>query len=112
MKLSNEQFIFSDNVWKLLKHVYDKGYSCSLGEAYRTPEQAAVYASQGKGIKDSLHCKRLAIDLNLFSPEGVFLTTVADHKFLGDYWKTLHHLNGWGGDWTTGDANHYQMKEG
>jgi hypothetical protein len=42
-----------------------EGHQLALGECYRTPEQAALYAPQGKGIKPSPHLDRLAIDIVL-----------------------------------------------
>jgi len=102
---------FSINVAKLIEHIYAHKYTCTFGEAFRTPEQAAIYAKEGKGIADSQHCKRLAIDLNLFDPSGKYLTDVAGHKQFGEYWKTLDPKHRWGGDWTTGDANHYELKD-
>ena len=108
MILSKQQQIFTYNFASLILFIFDKGYTCTQGETYRTPEQAAIYAKTGKGIKNSLHCKRLAADLNLFSPEGVYLTETAQYKWVGDYWKTLNPSNRWGGDFKL-DGNHFSM---
>lgn len=106
--LSNQQQAHSRNVAKLIEYIYAQGYSCSLGEAWRSPEQAALYAKEGKGIVDSLHCDRLAIDLNLFSPSGVFLSNVADYSSFGAYWETLDPHNRWGGRFKRVDADHFE----
>jgi len=113
MKLSERQQIFARNVAKLIDFIFSTGYTCTLGEAYRTAQQAALYAAQGKGIVDSLHCYRLAIDLQLFSLDGIYITDSESYKFLGDYWKTLHPDNGWGGDFSPPrvDGNHFQMSK-
>ena len=111
MTLSEKQFIFSKNVASLINYLYSQGFTCSLGEAWRSQEQADLYAKEGKGIKDSLHCKRLAIDLNLFKGEQ-YLGDAADYKILGDYWITLHPFNRWGGSFhPLVDLDHYEMQD-
>jgi hypothetical protein len=62
-RLYQEAFLL--NVCKLVNYIFDNGYTCTGGELFRTKEQAEIYASQDKGIVNSLHCRRLAIDLNL-----------------------------------------------
>src|ERR1017187_4152680 len=97
MKLWEKQSIFSQNVAKLIQYAASIRFDVTLGESWRSAEQAAIYAKEGKGIIDSLHCKRLAIDLNLFDENGIYLTNEAPYKMLGDYWVALHPLNRWGG---------------
>jgi hypothetical protein len=111
VKLLEKQFIFAQNVSELLNYVHLQGFNVTLAEAYRTPEQAALNAKSGKGIANSLHCKRLAIDLNLFDGLGNWLQDSDDHKPFGEYWETLHPANKWGGRFTKPDGNHYQMDE-
>jgi hypothetical protein len=108
MSLNKARFIFSQNVARLINHIYECSYTCSLGEALRTREQAELYAHEGKGILDSLHCYKLAIDLNLFK-DGKYLTDFESYKKFGDYWITLHELNRWGGLFTRVDSNHFEM---
>jgi hypothetical protein len=107
MKLTSLQFIFSLNVSKLVAYMYMQGYTCSLGEAERTKEMAELYAKKGVGIIDSLHRKRLAIDLNLFKG-GDYLPTTTAHMEFGAFWENLHPQNVWGGRWH--DGNHYEME--
>jgi len=107
MTLGHRQQNFAGNVAKLLYYIYNKGYTVTLGEALRTQEMAEIYAKRGTGIKNSQHCKKLAIDLNLFK-DGVFLTSSEAHRPFGDYWETLNPDNRWGGMWN--DGNHYEMK--
>lgn len=108
LTLGQKQRIFTLNVAKLIQFAHLHGYGLTFGEAYRTPQQAAWNAQAGKGIANSLHPKRLAIDLNLFIG-GVYQTDSAAHRPLGDYWKSLHELNAWGGDFSRPDGNHYSM---
>lgn len=109
MTLHERQSTFALNAAKLIEYIYKQGYTCSLGEAFRTAEQAAIYAKEGKGIKDSLHCQRLAIDINIFSPAGEYLDQTSDYKVFGDYWESLNPLNRWGGVFSRADGNHFQM---
>lgn len=109
--LQESQQKFAQDVVLLLTHMLHQGYKFTFGETMRTKEQAELYAQQGKGIKNSLHCKRLAIDINLFNPQGEFLLNSEDHTMFGDYWESLSPLNRWGGKFTRPDGNHYERNE-
>jgi len=112
MKLWEKQAIFAKNVAKLILYIFDENYYCTFGEATRSKEQAELNAKKGIGILDSQHRKRLAVDFNLFSPEGIYLTDSKDYLKFGKYWKSLSLQNRWGGDFAKGDGNHFEMKEG
>lgn len=100
---------------RLLDHAHGLGYTVRGGELWRTPEQAARNAATGKGIANSLHVEKLAIDLNLFR-NGKFLTRSEDHKPLGEFWESLHVLCCWGGRFRDRngnpkpDGNHYSIR--
>jgi hypothetical protein len=112
MILSEKQRLFAENIAHLIQEIIKNGYGVTFGEAYRTPEQAAIYAKEGKGISDSLHCKRLAIDLNLFNDQGDYITEYNEYKQFGQYWKTLNSLHRWGGDFVRlVDSNHFEMQD-
>lgn len=111
MQLSDKQKEFALYTAKLITYIFSQGYTCTLGEALRTPEQAMIYAKNGKGILNSLHCKRLAIDLNLFSPEGKYLEDTASYEKFGVYWEKLNSENRWGGRFPKPDGNHFERKE-
>lgn len=85
MTLGDYQRKFSLMVAKLIQFAYDQGYEITLGEAWRTPQQAALNAKDGIGISNSLHRRRLAIDLILFK-NGVMLPAV-DYLPLVEYWE-------------------------
>jgi hypothetical protein len=110
MKLWEHQAAFADDAATLISHIFDSENKCTLGEAFRTKEQAEIYAKEGKGIKDSLHCDRLAIDLNLFDLNGNYLTEAKDYKQYGDFWESLSPNNRWGGNFPNGDANHFERR--
>ena len=108
MTLGEKQRLFTRNVAFLIEWAYKEGYELTVAEAYRTQEQSNLNAAAGKGISNSLHMDRLAIDLNLFK-DGKYLTNSADHKPLGEFWKSLHPDNRWGGDFSRPDGNHYSF---
>jgi len=94
---------FAKNVAKLIHYLNVAGYDVTLGETFRTKEQAEIYAEKGIGIRDSNHCYRLAIDLNLFK-DGKYLTKEKYYKFAGAYWQTLSKNN----EWFETDSNHFE----
>lgn len=106
--MSRLQEQFAQSVANLIKKAGELGYGVTFGEAYRTPEQAALNAAKGSGISNSLHTERLAIDLNLFQ-DGVYITDDHGHRELGTWWKTLGPSYRWGGDFTRADPNHYSI---
>ena len=109
MTLRERQEVFASNVAKLIQFMFEQGYTCTLGECFRTQQQADWYSEKGVGSKNSLHCKRLAIDLNIFK-DGVYLPESDDYEFAGNFWYTLHPDNTWGG--AGGDGNHFSMGSG
>ena len=105
MTLSEKQALFTVMIAKLIFWADEHGYRLTFGEAYRTPEQAALNAKNGKGIKNSLHTQRLAVDFNLFK-NGEWLTKSTDHQPLGEYWESIGGT--WGGRFN--DGNHYSLE--
>lgn len=111
MTLSGKQQAFALNIAKLIEWAYSKGYRLTFGEAFRTQEQAEWNAKKRIGIRDSLHCYRLAVDFNLFK-DGIFLTESPDYKPLGEYWESLSTPEvkcAWGGRF--GDGNHFSVED-
>ena len=114
--LSEAQCLFAYYVGQLLVHIYQQGYYCTIGEVYRTAEQAEIYAKEGKGIKNSKHCKKLAIDLTLFKPGSPTFCADDVYEEFGRYWKSLDKRNKWGGDFMKNgqkwpDIYHYEIGE-
>ncbi len=110
-ELQRKQFAFS----ALLPHLLDKalvmGFDIQLGEIWRPPEMAAIYAARGTGIKNSLHELRLAIDLNLYK-NGKLTDSWFDYEPIGQFWKrlgTLNEITTWGGDFKRPDVFHFSV---
>lgn len=96
MSLRNDQEVFASLIPRLIDFIFTNGYTCTVGDAYRSPDVQYGHAS-------SLHRKRLAIDLNLFR-DGKYLTDSDDYRFAGEYWLTLNENCTWGG---SADGNHF-----
>lgn len=116
MTLQEQQFLFAQDVAKLIQFAASQGYWVTFGEAFRTPEQAKLNADKGIGIEKSLHCERLAIDLNLYR-DGVYLFNSKDYIPLGKYWESLDRQNK-SGCWfyddkgkLKPDGGHFQRKK-
>ena len=95
MTLREKQSKFTRMVALLIQFAYEIGYEITLGDAY----------AQSGHRANSLHYKRLAIDLNLFK-DGKYLTKTEDHQELGEFWESIG--GSWGGRFD--DGNHYSIE--
>jgi len=133
--LGEKQRLFTRLLANLIAWAYGQGYEISVGEAWRTDEQAEINAmgpwgrervaafiedlwpvfaaklrnNAGSGIRNSLHERRLAMDLNLFKG-GALLTKAEDYEPLGVYWESLDPQCCWGGRFS--DADHFSITDG
>lgn len=111
MTLLAKQFLFSQLIARFIWELADKGYGVTLGESWRPPETAKLYAQEGRGISDSLHCLRLAQDLNLFK-ETRLLSSLEEYWPAGLIWesyKTAAYTTVWGGRFERPDADHFSI---
>lgn len=100
MSLSDEQWLFLQDVAKLIDYVKSKGWKLTGGELFRTAEQQKIYFDSGKSkTMNSNHLKKLAIDLNIFDKENVFVLDKNILQWIGDYWESLSKQNKWGGNY-------------
>ena len=111
MTLSEAQRLFSRLLGQFLVAIYQQpGLSVTMGECYRTTQRAAENAAAGTGISNSLHCKRLAVDLNLFVGD-IYQMESEEYAVLGAIWKGLNPLCRWGGDFKSRpDGNHFSIE--
>lgn len=108
-----KQARFADLVSQFIQKSEKMGYLLTFGEAWRPEIVAEMYAKMGKGISNSLHCLRLAIDLNAYF-EGKWLDASEDWHIphlenLGKLWESLG--GSWGGRFQSPkqDYNHYSL---
>lgn len=112
LTLRQKQSLFAMLVADLIHHAYASGYEVTFGETYRSREEAERLAKAGKGIKNSLHTQRLAVDLNLFK-DGKYLISTEAYRSLGEWWELQSgpdHECCWGGHF--GDGNHFSIAYG
>lgn len=107
MTLSEKQSLFTVMIAQLILWANEHGYRLTFGEAYRTPEQAKLNAKSGKGISNSLHTQRLAVDFNLFI-NGQYKTDTPSYLPLGEYWESIGGT--WGGRFSKPDGNHFSLE--
>lgn len=105
LTLGQKQRLFTKLLADLVAWAYAQGYELTYGRTWMSEEENRRIGGHAK----SLHCKRLAADLNLFI-DGEYQTATESHHRLGDYWKGLHPLCRWGGDFKKPDGNHYSVE--
>lgn len=98
-------------VGRLIAWAYEQGYELTGGEYERSVLQAMANAHDGKGIANSLHLIKLAIDFALFR-DGVNLTKFEDWLPLGEFWESLDPLCAWGGRFHSPDCDHFSITYG
>jgi hypothetical protein len=126
---------FTAAVAKLVLEGLRQGVLVALNEAKRSDEQAIVnaYGELGRqriksclavggfadlgiaignngaanGIRNSLHEVGLAVDLLLYTPEGLYLTIGASYTQLGEWWEGQDMRAAWGGRF--GDPGHFSF---
>lgn len=112
MRLSQKQADFTKDVSVCLHWAIQwaarNGYYLVLEEAARLPQATWGHAR-------STHKSRLAVHFFLFSVQtGRFITNWTKYQPIGEFWKSLHPENRWGGDFTKGrsrrDAVHFSRE--
>lgn len=107
--MSKLQEEFAQSAARLIQQAATLGYTVTLGEAWRTPQQAQWNADHGTGISHSLHIERLAIDLNFFK-DGAYIQDGSKLQDIGAWWKSLGPNYRWGGDFHhLPDGNHFSL---
>ena len=137
-RLRIKQQEFTYNLALLIQRVHFLGCRASMGHCFRTESQQWLYKNgkkivdgkivdrdldgDGKGdpvswTMNSQHLKKLAVDLNLFIPDGrggFMLSYASDyHEKLGNYWESLNSENKWAvtkNDGSKIDQGHFEMK--
>lgn len=106
--LVTQQAHFLMSACKLVEFATTQGWVVTGGELERTKEQAAIYAKAGKGIINSMHCARRAIDLNFYTKDGSLKADKVSLEVVGKYWESLGGT--WGGRFTKlDDSRHFEM---
>lgn len=104
--MSKLQEEFVQDLSKLMQEIPKMGFTVTLGEGYRTAEQAEWDCQHHTGIANSLHRERLAQDLNFYK-DGVWVKDGSELAAVGKWWKALGPMHRWGGDFK--DGNHFSI---
>jgi hypothetical protein len=104
-ELTDIQSEFAFNLARLLLWLEEQGYQVGLGESWRTTQQAKWYEEQGIGTKNSLHRDRIAQDI-VIRRNGMEVDT-DNYRRAGEAWKALNPNNRYGGDFKSGDMQHF-----
>ncbi len=94
LTLLDKQQWFAEITARLVRKMIFEGYQVTLGRVHDCSKP------------QSLHCKKLAVDLNLFI-NGRYLKNTESHQQFGEFWESMG--GSWGGRW--GDGNHYSLGE-
>ncbi len=112
MSLNQKQARFTYKIAQLIVWAKEElGVGLIGAELFRTKEQAQIYADQGKGIKNSVHTKKLALDMFVFK-NGKLSWDTEDYRPIGEKWKTMDPDARWGGDFKGRDAVHFSFEHG
>ena len=112
MTLREKQSLFASMIPVLFNAAWELGFEITVGEVWRSPEEARRLKELGLGIVNSLHTKRLAIDINLFK-DGKYLKKSEDYESLGIKWEsfsTSSYTCAWGGRFKRPDGNHFSIE--
>jgi len=104
LSLKEKRMLFTQCVVLLIKRMTESGFKPCLGK------------DGLKHMKNSLHYDGLAVDIDLYDGDGVYLSTTDAHRDFGMYWEGLHELCFWGGnglkqDGLYHDGNHYAVTD-
>ncbi len=109
MTINDKQAEFANHIAQLIVWAHKNGIAVMGAEWFRTPEQAEIYAKQGKGIRKSNHRLKLALDLFVVE-NGTVTWHDEPYAKLGAKWKTMHPLARWGGDFRGRDSVHFSFE--
>ncbi len=100
MTLREKQNLFMQLLPRLLDKI-NETHLCTGGDLWSKPGYKAH-------MTNSVHYIRLAIDINLFTKEGTYITDSLIHQPFGEFWEGLNPLCRWGGRFK--DGNHYSIE--
>jgi hypothetical protein len=109
MTLNEKQVEFTRTLGHFIVWCFRNDYEVIGAELFRTKEQAEIYAASGKGILNSVHRLKLAIDLFRVVGGSVSWDN-KDYEPLGKKWKAMHPDARWGGDFSNRDAVHFSFE--
>lgn len=111
MTLRQKQAAFAVCVAKLILFIDKKGWEVTLAEGY-IGDSIDKPSEDTPHLRTGTHFLRLGQDINLFVA-GKWISKLApEWQELGKFWKSLHPLARWGGDFRSLDLNHFSFAHG
>lgn len=120
LTLRQKQVIFTNSVAALINFASKRGLELTMGDGNIDPTRRVRVYSLNENVvsgrdlnhlENGSHYKRLAQDFNLFV-DGVWKTSdCPEWQILGLFWKSLHPLARWGGDFSSVDLNHFSFED-
>lgn len=117
--LRERQNLFMRHLAYLILYIQDQTQlTISGGDLWRSATYQKALVAQGVSwTLDSMHLKRLAIDINFFLNDYYLFSSkeLYDRDFklvepVGAYWESFGDDHVWGGRWTKRDPYHFEMK--
>lgn len=109
MSLNAKQARFTYKIAQLIVWAKESlGVDLIGAELFRTKEQAEIYAKTGKGIINSVHRLKLALDMYVYK-DGKILWDSNYYHAIGRKWKSMDDDARWGGDMKRRDVYHYSF---
>jgi len=107
--LGNKQRLFMWCIGKLITYAYTNDWALTAGDFSRMDRRGHM--------EGSCHYSRLAADVNVFADFGdghweyldSYEEAINVWDSLGKFWKELHPLCRWGGDFAGRDLNHFSI---
>lgn len=109
MSLNKKQARFTYKMAQLIVWAKEEmGIDVFGEELWRTPEMAEIYAERGTGIKNSVHRKKLALDIKILR-DGKLIWDGDEYRILGEKWESMDEDARWGGRMRRRDIYHYSF---
>lgn len=100
------QWKFAEMTPLLFAEIKRLGYKWNYGDAFRDPRlHGKIGEKLGYGHRNSGHKLKIAIDINLYLPDGTYLDDGRGHDILHKFWSSIG-----GADPIPGDLNHYSLE--
>jgi len=105
------QHVFAVNCSKLIAYIVENKYSCEIISVYSSRKESLSYDKYMPGEINSFLKERLVLNLDVFTDDKIYLSSLEGFIAFGLYWESLDPRNKWCGHSNSKPhANHFAMK--